>query len=139
MSWNPARVAATVVALLALASTSLPAHARIGSCPGCGTVTDVDAIYYARDKAAEGAVAGTIVGGTATGKASKSKTATGVAVGGLVGRKATGEPGAGDARGLRLEVKMDGGGVRTIEIVEGVRVYKGDRLRVHADHVEMLD
>lgn len=136
MSWNPGRVAATVVALLALASTSLPAHARIGSCPGCGTVTDVDAIYYARDKAAEGAVAGTIVGGTATGKASKSKTATGVAVGGLVGLKAGG---ADDARGLRLEVKMDGGGVRTIEIVEGVRVYKGDRLRVHSDHVEMLD
>ena len=139
MSWTLGRAAAMAVALLALNAIALPAHARIGSCPGCGTVTDVDAIHYARDKAAGGAAAGTIVGGTATGKASKSKTATGVAVGGLVGRKASGAAGANDARGLRLEVKMDGGGVRTIEIVEGVRVYKGDRLRVHTDHVEMLD
>lgn len=138
MSWNFGRIAALFAALLALQSVALPAQARIGSCPGCGTVTDVDAIYFARDKAPDGAAAGTIVGGTATGKASRSKTATGAAVGGVVGRKASGNQGD-DARGVRLEVKMDGGGQRTIEITDGLRVYKGDRLRVHTDHVEMLD
>ena len=139
MSRTLGRIAATAVALLSLTAIALSAHARIGSCPGCGTVTDFDAIFYARDRAADGAAPGTIIGGTATGKAGKTKTATGVAVAGLVGRKASGAAGADDVRGLRLEVKMDGGGLRTIEIVDGVRVYKGDRLRVHTDHVEMLD
>ncbi len=89
----------------------------------------------ARDTIGQGT---TLVAATveAQKSAANVRTRGSLAVGGLVGLKAGG---ADDARGLRLEVKMDGGGVRTIEIVEGVRVYKGDRLRVHADHVEMLD
>ena len=139
MTWKPGRITALFVALLAVLAVALPAQARIGSCPGCGTVTDVDAIYFARDKAPAGATAGTIIGGTAAKQVGKSAPATGVATGGLVGRKASGTDQGGDERGLRLELKMDGGGQRTIEVVEGLRIYKGDRLRVHSDRIEQLD
>lgn len=130
------RIAALAVLAIAT-SLAPPASARIGSCPGCGTVTDVDAIRYPRDKAPAEAAAGTIVGGTAVGNTRKS--ASGASIGGLVGRKsARGETGD-DARGVRLEVRMDGGGTRTIEVVEGLRIYKGDRLRVRGGRVEVLD
>jgi hypothetical protein len=125
--------------LLALQSFATPACARIGSCGGCGTVTDVDAIHFARDKAPEGAPAGTIVGGTPGTKPGKPATAANVSTGGLVGRKAGRNDQGDDARGLRLEIKMDGGGRRTIEVVEGQRIYKGDRVRVFGTRIEMLD
>ena len=139
MSWNLGRVAALAVALLALQSIAPPASARIGSCPGCGTVLDIDPIYYARDKAPDGAAAGTIVGGTPSTKRGKPSSVTNVSTGGLVGRKPGRDDQGDDARGLRLEIKMDGGGQRTIEVVEGGRIYKGDRVRVHGNRIEMLD
>lgn len=139
MSWRHGRVAALVVALLAFFSIAPPAQARIGSCPGCGTVTDVDEIYFARDRAPDGTSAGSIIGGTAAKQVGKAAPAPGVATGGLVGRKASGSDQGDDQRGLRLELKMDGGGQRTIEVVEGMRIYKGDRLRVHSNRIEQLD
>ena len=131
------RIAALVLVALASFAIASPAHARIGSCGGCGTVTDVDAIWYARDKAPADAAAGTIVGGTAVGKARNSASA--VSTRGLVGRKTGRDDQGDDARGLRLEVKMDGGGTRTLEVVDGLRIYKGDRLRVRGDRIEVLD
>jgi hypothetical protein len=127
---------AAVVALAVLAAG--PTAARIGSCGGCGTVIDVDAIFYPRDKAREDADAGTIVGGT-PGTRARKPAAPSAATGGLVGRLARDGERGDDARGLRLELKLDGGGRRTLEIGEGVRVYKGDRVRVSGDRIEMLD
>ena len=41
-------------------------------------------------------------------------------------------------RGLRIEVRMDKGGYRIVEIHGDMRIYRGDRVRVYRDHVELL-
>lgn len=136
------RIAVLVVALFALHALAMPAYARIGSCGGCGTVIDVDAIYYASDKAPDGAAVGAIVGGTPSkhvGANRKAAATPSVATSGLIGRAARGSDQGDDERGLRLEIKMDGGGQRTIEVGEGLRIYKGDRVRVFSSRIEILD
>lgn len=132
------RIAALAFVALALQFTALPSYARIGSCAGCGTVVDVDPIYYERAKAPDVAAAGTIIGGTIN-SGGRSATATGVAMSGLIGREARGNDRGNDERGLRLELKMDGGGQRTIEVSDGMRIYRGDRVRVYSDRIELLD
>jgi hypothetical protein len=58
---------------------------------------------------------------------------------GLIGRNARTTDQGDDARGLRLEIRMDAGGRRFIEVGEGTRVYRRDRVRVHSDRIEVFD
>ena len=107
------------------------AIAYVGRCPTCGTVDRVDPIAYARDPAKVAPATGAILGsieGRAGGAAAKALP------GRAVGRKSD-VPGE---RGTRLEIRMDKGGVRTIDVHGDPRIYRGDRVRVFRDRVELL-
>lgn len=127
-------LAALVSAVLAAAPPATSARTRTMMCAICGTVIDADPIFFPRDKLPAGAAPGTIVGAKFDGP-----KAPAAAIDGLVGRDARRSEQGDDARGLRLEIRMDGGGRRIIEIGDELRVYRRDRVRVHSDHVEVYD
>ena len=129
------------LALQLAPSTAGAAH--YGRCGNCGTVTDVDAIYYDRDSNADGAILGAIIGGVlgnqiGSGSGRKVATVGGAVAGGFVGRNVDSRKGDTGERGLRIEVRMDKGGHRTVEIHGDMRIYRGDRVRVYRDRVELL-
>jgi hypothetical protein len=134
MSRNTGRIAVLFVALFALHATAVQARTRVMMCAGCGTVIDADPIWYSPANAPAGAVEGTIIGAKIDGQ----KTAS-VTVDGLIGRDARRGERGNDASGLRLEVRMDNGGRRIVEVGEGLRVYRRDRVRMHDNKLEVID
>lgn len=139
-------VRTTLVAILiAIATLSIaaPASAYTGRCGKCGTIVDVDYIRYDRDRGAQGAVAGAIIGGllgnqVGSGSGRDAATVAGAIAGGLIGRKVDRKDRGEGERGLRLNIRMDRGGYRTIEVHGDPRLYKGDRVRVHGDRIELI-
>jgi outer membrane lipoprotein SlyB len=138
-----------LVALLASASFSPTVEARDSRCGQCGTVEDVDRIWYEgrRDSGREGAVLGAIIGGVlgnqvGRGDGRKAATIAGAVVGGLVGRDADRNDGRGGRRGdsgLRLVVRMDRGFYQTVEIHGDMRIYRGDRVRLRNGRVDLIN
>jgi outer membrane lipoprotein SlyB len=123
--------------------TPATAEAAIGRCGKCGTITRVETIAYEGDKGAQGAVAGVIIGGLlgnqiGSGSGRTAATIAGAIGGGLVGRKVDRNDSANGERGLRLEIRMDNGSMRTVEIAGTPRLYKGDRVRVERNRVDLL-
>lgn len=127
---------ALVSVVLAAASLHAAARTRTMMCAICGTVIDADPIFYSRDAAPDRGVAGAIIGDGHEGH----EPAAGWPAAALIGRDARkSERSEGDERGLRLEIRMDAGGSRIIEVGGGLRVYRRDRVRVHHDRVEVFD
>lgn len=144
-----------LVALVAGVSLSSPAEAGRYRCAQCGTVEDVDRIWYdgrrddRRDSGTEGAVIGAIIGGAlgnqiGGGSGRTAATVAGVVVGGLVGRDIDRNDGRGNnrnnrgERGMRLVVRMDRGGYQTVEIHGEMRIYRGDRVRLRDGRVDLI-
>lgn len=133
-----------IVALLAPLPSEAGGRYRDRLCGSCGTVVDVDRIRYGRDSGTEGAVIGAIIGGAignqaGRGDGRRAATVAGAIAGGLIGREVDRNDGRGGGqRGLRLEIRMDRGDYRTIEIHGDMRIYRGDRVRVHRNRVELL-
>lgn len=134
-----------LASLLGIQLTTATAEARHGLCGGCGTVVDVDRIYYDRggDRGAEGAILGAIIGGAlgnqvGDGSGRRAATVGGAVAGALIGRKADRRGRGRGERGLRLEVRMDGGGYRVVEVHGDMRIYRGDRVRLRRDRVVLL-
>lgn len=130
------------LALLALLAVPDTAAAR-GRCGNCGVVTNVDRIVYDNDKGAGGAVLGAIIGGlignqVGSGSGKKAATVAGAVGGGLIGRNQDLKRGRNGEPGLRLDIRMDRGGYRTLEIAGQPRIYRGDRVRVYRDRVELV-
>ena len=114
--------------ILGLALQFLPATASgwyHGMCSGCGTVIDVEKIYYDRGNTDGAAVDGAIIGG-------KDRE------GGLIGRNVALHEGSPGERGLFIEVRMDSGGYRKLEIHGDMRIFRRDRVRVWSDRVELI-
>ena len=86
-------------------------QAYVGRCARCGSAVDVDAFSYEHTDAT-----------TATGAIVSAETAA--------------KPGT--ERGTRIEIKMDKGGNRVIHVHGDPRVYKGDRVRLYRDRIELL-
>jgi outer membrane lipoprotein SlyB len=132
------------LALLAvLATVPDTAAARGGRCGNCGVVTNVDRIVYDNDKGAGGAVLGAIIGGlignqVGSGSGRKVATVAGAVGGGLIGRNQDLKRGGNGEPGLRLDIRMDKGGYRTLEIAGQPRIYRGDRVKVYNDRVELV-
>jgi outer membrane lipoprotein SlyB len=127
--------------LLALILAS-PASAQY-RCGSCGTITDVDRIMYNPDKGAGGAVLGAIIGGVlgnqiGGGSGRTAATVGGAVAGGLIGHKVDKNNAPGEQEGLRLEIRMDNGSYRTVEIHGRMRLYRGDRVKVRGNKVELL-
>lgn len=136
-------IASLFAALVLIAAPGIATAAK-GRCGSCGIVTRVEHITYDKDKGVGGAVLGTIIGGVignqfGSGKGKTAMTVAGAAAGGLIGHKQDKKHSDNGEPGLRLEVRMDAGGYRTIEIAGNQRIYKGDRVKVHRDRVELVD
>ena len=122
------------------------AEAQRFRCAQCGTVEDVDRIWYerGRDSGTEGAVIGAIIGGAIGNQAGKgdgrtAATIAGALVGGLIGREIDRNDGRGRGeRGLRLVIRMDRGYYQTVEIHGDMRIYRGDRVRLRNGRVELI-
>jgi outer membrane lipoprotein SlyB len=134
--------ASLLLALFALAP--VPAQARHDRCGNCGTVVDVDRISYGRDSSAEGTVLGAIIGGVVgnqvgSGSGRRAATVAGAVAGGLIGRRIDRDNDRGGGYvGRRLEIRMDRGGYRVIEVHGPMEVYRGDRVRVYRNRVELI-
>jgi uncharacterized protein YcfJ len=129
--------------LLALIVAPGLATAASGRCGSCGIVERVEKITYEKDKGVGGAVLGTIIGGVignqfGSGSGRTAMTIAGAAGGGLIGHKVDKNHSANGEPGLRLQIRMDKGGNKTIEIAGNQRIYKGDRVKVFRDHVEIV-
>ena len=121
-------VSVLAIFLFGLALQLLPSTASAwhhGMCSGCGTVIDVEKIYYDPDNTAGAAVDGAIIGG-------KDRP------GGLIGRNVAQNPGNAGERGLFIEVRMDSGGYRKLEVHGDMRIFRRDRVRVYSERVELL-
>ena len=81
------------ILLLGLVLQLLPGPAlaqHYGRCGNCGTVVDVDQIYYEEDSTTDGTVVGAIIGGlignqVGSGSGRTAATVAGAAIGGAVG------------------------------------------------------
>ncbi len=137
--------------LLMLFLLALPAPAeaqrRGYRCADCGTIERVDRIWFERrDSGREGAIAGAIIGGAIGNSAGRrgdrsAATIAGAVIGGLIGREIDRNDGRGRGRGepgLRLSIRMDSGYWQTIEIAGDMRLYRGDRVRLHRGRVERI-
>jgi outer membrane lipoprotein SlyB len=132
--------------LLAGLGFSPAAEAQRYRCGNCGTVEDVDRIWYerGRDSGREGAVIGAIIGGAIGNQAGKgdgrtAATIAGAVVGGLIGREIDRSDGRGRGeRGLRLRIRMDRGYRQTVEIAGEPRIYRGDRVRLRNRRVDLI-
>ena len=137
------RHAIAKVLVLALLAAPAVATAASGRCGSCGIVTKVESIVYEKDKGVGGAVLGTIIGGVignqfGSGSGKTAMTIAGAAGGGLIGHKVDKNHSHNGEPGLRIQVRMDKGGYRTIEVAGQQRIYKGDRVKVHRDRVELV-
>ncbi len=137
------RALIVLVAAAAAWLPSTPAEAHVGRCGNCGTVQDVDYIVYERDRGAQGAVVGAIIGGllgnqVGGGRGRDAATVAGAVAGGLIGRRVDKNHRGPGERGVRILIKLDRGGTRTIELHGDPRIYRGDRVRVWRDRVELL-
>ena len=144
-------LAAVALALL-LQIFALPADARPLRCGNCGTVLRVESIWYEdrdgrydRDSGREGAVLGAIIGGlvgnqVGSGSGRRAATVGGAVAGGLIGHRIDRNDDRGDRgyRGKRVEIRMDRGGYRTVEVHGDMRLYRGDRVRVLPDRIVAL-
>ncbi|HET7844882.1 MAG TPA: glycine zipper 2TM domain-containing protein [Xanthomonadales bacterium] len=133
-----------VIVLFSLLMLPGVASAASGRCGSCGIVEKVEKIVYDKDKGVGGAVLGTIVGGLignqfGSGSGRTAMTVAGAAGGGLIGHKVDKNHSANGEPGLRLSIRMDKGGYKTLEIAGEQRIYKGDRVKVFRDHVELVD
>ena len=133
--------AAAVFALASLAFVE-PATAKLLRCSRCGTVLDVDPIFYDHDVARPDAPAGAIVGGSLSsgwfGDPEGGVVAT-RATGGLVGRNMGDGNYRGGSVGRRIELRLDRGGHAIIEVHGDMRIYRGDRVRILPDALVILD
>ena len=121
-------VSILAMVLLTLSLQVLPSTAwawHHGMCAGCGTVIDVEKIFYDRASGAGEAVEGAIIGGKDI-------------PGGLIGRNVAQREGDTGERGLFIEVRMDSGGYRKLEIDGDMRIFRRDRVRIYSDRVELL-
>ena len=138
------RALAVVASIFVLATLAFvePAGAKLLRCTRCGTVLDVDPIFYDRDVARPDAPVGAIVGGSLSsgwfGDA-EDGVVTARATGGLVGRNAGDGNYRGGTPGRRIELKLDRGGHAILEVHGEMRVYRGDRVRILPDAVVVLD
>lgn len=150
---TPVTLAAIALAFV-LQLVSAAADARPVRCGNCGTVLDVDNIWYEDDggrgdrgdSGREGAVVGAIIGGllgnqVGGGSGRKAATVGGAVAGGLIGHRIDRNDNRGDrgSRGKRVEVRMDRGGYRTVEVHGDMRLYRGDRVRVLNDRIVALN
>lgn len=87
------------------------AHTYVGRCASCGSAVDVDAFRYERTDAV-----------TTTGAILPEESAAK----------------RGAERGTRVEIRMDKGGKRIIHVHGDPRIYKGDRIRIYRDRIELL-
>lgn len=137
-------ILALAAAALALATLAFvePAGAKLLRCSRCGTVLDVDPIFYDRDVARPDAPVGAIVGGSLSSGWFGDEASGGVrarATGGLVGRNMGDGNYRGGAVGRRIELKLDRGGHAIIEVHGEMRVYRGDRVRILPEALVVLD
>ena len=144
MTFSATRAFLSVVLLAAGFAAAQPVQAQhVGRCGSCGTIQDIDNIVYDADKGVQGAVVGGIIGGLlgnqiGSGSGRTAATVAGVVGGGLVGRKVDKNNSGNGEPGVRLLIKMDKGGTRTIELHGRPRLYKGDRVKVKRNSVELL-
>ncbi|HVF35432.1 MAG TPA: glycine zipper 2TM domain-containing protein [Candidatus Saccharimonadia bacterium] len=150
MTKTPVMLVALALAFV-LQLAAAPADARPLRCGNCGTVLDVDNIWYEDqggrgDSGREGAVVGAIIGGllgnqVGGGSGRKAATVGGAVAGGLIGHRIDRNDDRGDRgfTGKRVEIRMDRGGYRTVEVHGDMRIYRGDRVRVHQDRLVSLD
>ena len=137
MSRRYVALTAVLLAALLLAAASPTEAIRPIRCGQCGTVVDVDAIFYERDVAKAEPAIGTIIGvplGTAAPSASGRQPK-----GGLVGHNADRANRRGGTTARRIELRMDRGGHRVLEVHGAFRIYRGDRVRVLSDRLVVLD
>lgn len=140
---NRHALASRFAMLLLLIALPGIAAASSGRCGDCGIVTKVEKITYNKDKGVGGAVLGTIIGGVignqfGGGKGKTAMTVAGAATGGYIGHKAD-KNHPDEQPGLRLEIRMDAGGMKYLEIAGQPRIYKGDRVKVKRDTVTLVE
>ena len=111
MSGTFARCVLAILLLVCAALGARPSEAYVGRCASCGTASDVDAFHYAPDAAV-------------------------TKPGAIVTAESAAKPGS--ARGTRIEIRMDKGGKRVIHVHGDPRIYKGDRVRLYRDRLELL-
>jgi len=130
--------------LIAVSLLAVPGIASAGGrCGNCGVVTNIDRIVYDKDKGVGGAVLGAIIGGVignqfGGGSGKKVATVAGATAGGFIGRNQDLNKSHNGEPGLRLEIRMDKGGYRTLEIAGQPRIYRGDRVKVYNNKVELV-
>lgn len=137
----PSRLPRILLSCVALFAVALPAgdtDAYVGRCPTCGTVDRVDAIAYTRAADAPEPAVGAIIGSIDGREGARNAAVSKGAPGGLIGRKLERKAAPDGTRGTRLEVRMDKGGIRTIEVHGDPRIYRGDRVKVSKGRVELL-
>ncbi len=109
-----------------------------------------------RDSGTEGLILGALIGGALGNQVGKgdgrtAATIAGVVAGGAVGRNIDRNDNSsrysrnrryddrnGNSDGVRLQVRMDGGGYRTVEVAGNLNIYRGDRVRLNRDRVVVL-
>ncbi len=135
--------------LMALLIVLLPAsgfaehrYGRDYRCDDCGTVRDVERIKSRDAHLGAGTVIGAIAGGvlgSTIGKGSGRRAATvgGALVGGAVGHDVE-KHDRGSNIVWRYRIKMDNGEWISVVRRHGLDVYRGDRVRVVGDDIEIL-
>ncbi|HVF35506.1 MAG TPA: hypothetical protein VND91_09315 [Candidatus Saccharimonadia bacterium] len=111
MSGTVARCVFAIMLLVSAALATRSSEAYVGRCASCGTASDVDAFHYARDPAV-------------------------TKPGAILTAESAAKPGR--ERGTRIEIRMDKGGRRVIQVHGDPRIYKGDRVRLYRDRIELL-
>lgn len=152
--------------LAALSLPAEEALAQRYRCNNCGTVERVERIRYdqgrydtrgwddrnrnSRDNGTEGMILGALIGGAignqvGSGDGRTAATIAGAVAGGAVGRNIDRNNGndrndnrGGTRNGVRLRVRMDRGGHQTVEVGGNLSVYRGDRVRLHSNRVELI-
>ena len=160
-------ILSSLAMLAALSLPAQEAFAQRYRCNNCGTVERVERIRYDqsrydyrgrddrsnRDSGTEGMIIGALIGGAlgnqvGGGSGRTAATVAGAVAGGAVGRNIDRNNDndrydrnynrSGTRNGVRLRVRMDQGGYQTVEVAGNLSVYRGDRVRLRNDRVELL-
>ena len=136
----PVIVAAAALLLGCVAPPNQPGGVK--ACRDCGTVRSIDSASGSDQTSGAGALMGAVVGGVighqfGSGRGKDAATAAGAVGGAVAGNEMERQRNA--AGFYRVLVKMDDGGMRTINVgvLNGLR--EGDRVRVAGQNLELLD